>query len=77
MKYTLEILASGGLNNFIKISSTLKRKQYKITHLTLDLLHSDQFHMEVSFITDYGCLSKAIRLIKKNEDVYEIIEKME
>ena len=75
MGHTLTIRSKGGFENFIKISSTLKRKQFSIDHMSLNHFDSEHFEMEVTLLTNHQPLAHAIRYIKKNEDVYEIIEK--
>ncbi len=75
MGRTITIRSRGGFENFIKISSTLKRKQFSINHISLNHFDSEHFEMEVTLFTNHQPLAHAIRYIKKNEDVYEIIEK--
>ena len=75
MEHTLKIRSTGGFENFIKISSTLKRKQFSIEYLSMSHFDAENFEMEVTLYTDHHPLAHAIRYLKKNEDVYEIIEK--
>jgi acetolactate synthase small subunit len=77
MTRTLQIRSTGGFDNFIKLSSTLKRRRFAIDKISLESIDQRHFDLEVTLMGDEKSFDQAMRYMKKNEDVYYITEKME
>jgi acetolactate synthase small subunit len=77
MTKTMTIMSMGGFDNFLKISSTLKRRRFTVDRINLESIDQHHFCLDVTLSGDDATFNQAIRFMKKNEDVYEIIEKTE
>ena len=77
MTKTMTIRSMGGFENFLKISSTLKRRRFTVDKMNMENIDQHHFNLDVTLSGDASTFNQAMRYMKKNEDVYEIIEKME
>jgi hypothetical protein len=75
MTKTLCIRSKGGFGNFVKISSTLKRKLILLQRIEYHTIDDQEFYIELTLSGNDRTVHQAFKHMKKNEDVYEIIEK--
>ncbi len=75
MTRTLCVKSKGGFDNFVKISSTLKRKLILLDRIEYHTIDDQEFYIEFTMSGNEKTFHQAFKHMKKNEDVYEIIEK--
>ena len=76
MTKVLSIKSKGGFDNFIKITSTLKRRRFYVDKVAMENIDKSNFNLEITLNCDENTLNQAIRHMQKIEDVYDIKEKM-
>lgn len=77
MTRLLTVKSRGGFDNFIKISSTLRRKRFLVDRLEMNYIDHGRISIEIALNGNDQEMQQAVRYMRKNEDVYEITQKME
>lgn len=77
MTRLLTVKSRGGFDNFIKISSTLRRKRFLVDRLEMNYIDQGRISIEIALNGNDQEMQQAVRYMRKNEDVYEITQKME
>ena len=74
MTKVISINSNGGFDNFLKITSMLKRRRFSIEKLAMETIDQMSFELKLTLNSNDIDFYQAIKYLKKLEDVYYIEE---
>ena len=75
MSTVLSVKSKGGFDNFLKITSTLKRRRFNVDRIEMESAGKEGLFLEITLNGDEKEVHQAMRFMRKIEDVYDITQK--